>query len=88
MLKYQALLNNEGPRKVAHKKSLKEVLRERKAAQTPQRQRKFTSMYVVDDTQSMNMQGDLNAVIVVTEAVLSVKVHTWALKNTPSRAVQ
>lgn len=27
------------------------------------------------------MQGDLNAVIVVTEATQSVKVHTWALNN-------
>lgn len=29
----------------------------------------------------MNMQGDLNAVIVVTEATHSVKVHTWATKS-------
>ena len=40
---------------------------------------KFTSMHVVEDgEQRMNVQGDLNAVIVITEASPSVKVHTWA----------
>lgn len=29
----------------------------------------------------MNMQGDLNAVIVVTQAVQSVRVHTWAVSS-------
>ena len=36
-------------------------------------------MHVVEDNERMNMQGDLNAVIVVTEATQAVKVHTWAV---------
>ena len=41
-------------------------------------------MFVVDDSSQMNMQGDLNAVIVVTEATQCVKVHTWAVNGTQS----
>ena len=35
----------------------------------------------------MNMQGDLNAVIVVTQASHSVKVHTWAINNSQKNEV-
>ena len=38
-------------------------------------------MHVIEDNQQMNMQGDLNAVIVVSEATSSVRVHTWAFNN-------
>ena len=43
-------------------------------------------MHVIEDNQQMNMQGDLNAVIVVTEASQTVKVHTWAINNAQIRA--
>ena len=34
---------------------------------------------MIDD--KIKMQGDLNAVIVVTEAAKSVRVHTWAAQS-------
>jgi len=50
----------------APKKSFRQVLAHRKALSE---ERLFSSMLVIEDNQSMNMQGDLNAVIVLTEAV-------------------